>query len=76
MRKKTIATYAHDERGRHKFVIDDGQGGIKGTILIPKNKRIPKELILTLKINPLVPEPADPIKYDGQGLYDGSGSRY
>jgi len=44
-----IASYDQDSKRYHRYVIDEGQG-IVGNIYIPKDKDIPKELKITLRV--------------------------
>ena len=43
------ASYDQDSKRYHRYVIDEGQG-IVGNIYVPKEKEIPKELKITLRV--------------------------
>ena len=43
------ASYDQDSNRYHRYVIDEGQG-IVGNIYVPKEKEIPKELKITLRV--------------------------
>ena len=43
------ATYDQDSKRYHRYVIDEGQG-IVGNIYVPKEKDIPKEVKITLRV--------------------------
>jgi hypothetical protein len=48
MEKELIATYDSDSKRYHRFMIDEGQG-ITGTIYIPKDKKVPDSITISLK---------------------------
>ena len=43
------ASYDQDSKRYHRYVIDEGQG-IVGNIYVPKEKDIPKEVKITLRV--------------------------
>ncbi len=48
-KKEITATFDQDSKRYHRYLIDEGQG-VVGTIYIPKEKEIPKEVIIRLKV--------------------------
>jgi len=43
------ATYDRDSKRYHRYIVDEGQA-VVGTIYIPKDKDVPKQVVIDLRV--------------------------